>query len=212
MAVIIFDLDGTLIDTGSIAVEAYRLVLSEFAYKPEEFPSEETMLKTFGLPDTEIWNTLLPKHTLEEQMIGFERAGERIDDEIRKRDILLPHARDVVHELHDRGYTLTTASNCGTSYLDAVMSSQGIGHLFDRPVCLESVHGTRKSDILRALISRYGEGEALFMIGDRYTDRDAALEVNIPFIGCDFGFGDTTELTGAVHLVKDLLGLLEYFA
>ncbi|GMA63378.1 HAD family hydrolase [Alicyclobacillus fastidiosus] len=212
MAVIIFDLDGTLIDTGSIAVEAYRLVLSEFAYKPDEFPSEEQMLKTFGLPDTEIWDTLMPRHTPEEQMIGFERAGQRIDDEIRKQDILLPHAREVVQELHARGYTLTTASNCGKSYLDAVMSSQGIGHLFDRPLCLESVQGTRKSDILRALISRYGGGEALFMVGDRYTDRDAAAEVNIPFIGCDFGFGDVSELTGAIHLTKDLPGLLDYFA
>ncbi|EPZ44137.1 MULTISPECIES: HAD family hydrolase [Alicyclobacillus] len=211
MAVIIFDLDGTLINTGDIAIDAYKSAMAEFSVKPADLPTDEQILKTFGLPDREIWQSLMPNHTAEEQMAAFHLSSTRIDEAMRHRDILLPHAREVVHELHRRGYILTTASNCGERYLDAVMATQGIGHLFDEPLCLESVHGTRKADILRQLVARYGQESKLYLVGDRYTDRDAAAEVGMPFIGCDFGFGDASELTGAIYIVKDLPGLLNYF-
>ncbi|MFD1675691.1 HAD family hydrolase [Alicyclobacillus fodiniaquatilis] len=211
MAILIFDLDGTLINTASIVVDAYHRVLTDFSYDKAALPNEEQVLKTFGLPDTEIWRQLMPKHTPAQQMNGFEQASGRIQKDMAVQDILLPHAKEVLIELHARGHVLTTGSNCNQAYLDVVMTTQGIGHLFDRPLCLESVSGQEKADILRTLKARYEPDGDLYMIGDRYTDAEAARKVHIPFVACDFGFGDPSELAGATHKIQSLPELLALF-
>lgn len=210
MTVLIFDLDGTLINTGPLAIHAYKQAMVTCDFKSEEMPTDEAILKTFGLPDPEIWSTLMPKRSPEEQIRAFHLAGDSLRDSMGKADITIAGARETIAQLHRRGYTLTTASNCGLDYLDMAMSVQGLGEWMDRPLCLESVHGRKKVDILHELIRRY-EHQDMVMIGDRSTDRDAAKAVDIPFVGCNFGFGDAGELAGAIAVVSDLPQLLNVF-
>ncbi|WAH36713.1 HAD family hydrolase [Alicyclobacillus dauci] len=212
MAVLIFDLDGTLIDTGQLAISAYRRVLINYGYTPDELPTDEQILKTFGLPDTEIWSTLMAKHSDPAlHRLAFRESGDLIYADMEQNAVLLPHARDVLVALKRQGHTLTTASNCGQQYLDAVLDTQGIREFFDSPLCLETVKGTKKSDILREHLTRY-DREDCVMIGDRSTDRDAAVEVDMAFIGCNFGFGDRTELAGAECIIQSLPELVQYMS
>lgn len=208
--VIIFDLDGTLINSGPIALSAYRKAISTHDPLAMEQPTDEDILKTFGLPDREIWATLLPQRTEEEQWNVFLTSGVFMRDGLAQNDVTLPGATTVLKELHQRGYILTTASNCGIAYLDDVINTQGFQPWMDRPLCLESVNGVKKADILRAHVNRYAGGE-LVLVGDRSTDRDAAAEVNIPFIACHFGFGEPHELEGAFASIHELTELLTLF-
>lgn len=209
MTTIIFDLDGTLIDTTTLVLPAFREVIRHFDGMP--MPSEETMLKTFGMPDQAIWGVLMPTASLDQQNYAHALTDNLIHDRLAEVDVLLPHAVEMLTTLQERGHTLTVASNCGVPYLDAALDSQGIRPFFTHPLCLGSVNGQRKADILTAHFQRFAKSSAV-MIGDRRSDIEAAEAHHIPSIGCAFGFGDAVELAGAstiIHSLKELLPMFD---
>nr|WP_029423081.1 HAD family hydrolase [Alicyclobacillus macrosporangiidus] len=208
MAILIFDLDGTLVDTSNLVLPAFRRALAAFPGTP--VPSEDVMRKTFGMPDAEIWRMLMPDAGEEERKAAFELSERFICDAMGHADVLLPHARDVLEALRDRGHTLTVASNCGQAYLEAVLTTQDIGHYFTDPLCLGGIGGRNKADILARHVQRFGR-EGAWMIGDRKSDVEAAKRTGIPAIGCRFGFGDPGELKGAQAVIHDLRELLSLF-
>ncbi|GMA49637.1 MTA/SAH nucleosidase [Alicyclobacillus contaminans] len=209
MATIIFDLDGTLIDSTKIVLPAYRQAIRTVAQTPP--PNEAVMKRTFGLPDADIWATLLPGATESVRQAAYEYTEQWVGNNLCTVDLLLPHARDVLAELQQRGHTLTTASNCGQAYLDAVLDSQGLRPYFTAPLCLGGVGGQRKADILARHFERFEKNTAV-MVGDRATDVEAAQAHGIPCIGCHFvDFGDPTELAGAVCVIHQLTELLDLF-
>lgn len=207
---LIFDLDGTLVHTGSLVLPAFRRAIAHF---PDcETPDEATMLGTFGLPDHEIWQVLMPDSTDTERRKAHDLCDGYVGEGLLVHDIMYPHAREALTELHARGYTLTTASNCGNAYLNDILDSQQIRALFTYPECLESVDGHVKADILSAHFTRFPKTDAV-MIGDRSSDIEAARIHGIPSIGCDFnaGFAQADELQDATHIIRSLLELLDLF-
>lgn len=204
MTTILFDLDGTLIDSTSLVLPIYHEVIQRFPNNPPL--SNDEMKKTFGLPDSRIWSVLLPQATPAERERAFALCEQLVQERVSLADLLFPHARDVLKTLQQAGHTLTTASNCGTGYLDLVLDTQGIRSYFTRPLCLESVHGRMKADIL-AEHFRYFDKSTAVMVGDRNTDVEAADAHGIPTIGCVFGFGDKAELAGAKCVITTLTQL-----
>ena len=167
------------------------------------------MAKTFGLPDTEIWRTLMPDSPESARQEAFRISEQYVAEELQRLDVLLPYAKETLLKLRNRGYNLTVASNCGTKYLDAVLDSQGLRSLFSHPLCLGSVQGMRKEDILTVHFQRWKKRDAV-MIGDRSSDFRAAQHHGVDFVGCAFGFADVEELAGAktvIHELPELLGL-----
>lgn len=208
MATILFDLDGTLIDTASLVLPVFREVLR---HVQASVPADDVLLGTFGMPDQTIWNLLLPTGSDSQREEAKRLSDSFIRERMQDTDVLLPHATEVLAALKDTGHTLTTASNCGIDYLDAALDTQGIRPYFTHPLCLGSVQGKRKADILTAHFRRFSKAGAV-MVGDRHTDIEAAQEHGIPAVGCAFGFGDPDELAGAVAVIRALPELLPLFA
>ncbi len=208
MSILIFDLDGTLIDTSKIVIPAFIRALRHF---PElTIPSEQLMLKTFGLPDDKIWATLMPNCPAPIRNEALKLSDTYVHEEMLNKNILINGTLHVLDELLKRGHQLTIASNCGLGYLNAVLDSQGLRDYFSRPLCLESVRGQQKADIL-AEHMRHFDKSVCFMIGDRDTDVEAASVFDIPTIGCSYGFGNELELQGAIRIIANLSELLEIF-
>ncbi len=208
MQTLIFDLDGTLIDTSKIVIPAFVKALQHF---PDiTIPNKKAMLLTFGLPDKTIWDTLLPDcpETIRSQAGAF--ASDYIREGLLTEDVLLPDARRVLEALLARNHRLTIASNCGNTYLNTVLDSQGLRPYFEHPLCLESVAGYSKADILAEHIQRFGRKNCV-MIGDRNTDIEAAKFHHLPAIGCHFGFSREHELDEADYLITKLPDLLDIF-
>lgn len=207
MTTILFDLDGTLVDTTAIVLPAFRDTLATFDVP---IPTDRVLRTTYGMPDDAIWAMLMPDASEARRQAAFAAAEERIQVGMYERDLLFPHARAVLSELAARGNVLTTASNCGQPYLDAVLDSQEIRTLFTRPLCLGSVSGSRKADILKVHFEHFDKHTAV-MVGDRSSDIEAANEHGIPSIACTYGFGTPEELEGAVAQIDDLRMLLNLF-
>ncbi|MCL6452323.1 MAG: HAD family hydrolase [Alicyclobacillus sp.] len=204
---ILFDLDGTLIDTTPVVLPAFRETLAEFG---QFIPPEDVLLRTYGMPDDAIWRMLMPAASESERQAAFHRAEARSRAGMYQHDLLFPHARDVLTELKQRGCLLTTASNCGPVYLDAVLDSQGLRHLFTHPLCLGSVKGQTKADVLAVHFRRLARDTSV-MVGDRASDVEAAQAHGIAVIGCTYGFGPREELAQADACVDSLPELLSWF-
>jgi phosphoglycolate phosphatase len=207
---LIFDLDGTLIHSGALVLPAFHQAIEQLPH--HKLPDEATMLSTFGLPDHEIWEVLLPRASAEERLYAHQLCDDYVQAGLQDRDIMFPHAREVLTELKQRGHILTTASNCGNTYLNDVLDSQKIRSLFTHPECLESVDGRVKADILTAHFARFDKTNAV-MIGDRSSDLEAARVHGIPTVGCEFGAGFAAqgELQGATYVIHSLPELLDLF-
>jgi phosphoglycolate phosphatase len=206
MALLIFDLDGTLVDTTSVVVPAFQAVIRRYA--PDRIVSEADIRATFGLPDDEIWRTLLPYASTTERTAAFVEAEKRICQGMYGRSLVFPDVHKVLSELTAQGHTLTVASNCGPAYLQAVLESQGLRRWMTRPLCLGGIRGRSKADILRLHLEHFRDMEPLVMIGDRASDVDAAHAVGILSVGCLYGFGGAHELTGADHRIHRLSELV----
>ncbi|QQE80221.1 HAD family hydrolase [Alicyclobacillus sp. SO9] len=209
MMTIIFDLDGTLVDSAAIVFPLFREVIRHFPNHPQ--PDDETLRKTFGNPDTVIWEMLLPSASQEEREEAFALYEEIVQKRFGSHDILIPGVREVLDELFAQGHTLTIASNCGLDYLNSVLDTFDLRRYVTAPLCLESVAGTKKADILRQHFTRFAKQNAV-MVGDRHTDIEAADEFGIPTIGCRFGFGTQEELAGAASVIRHPSELLEAVA
>lgn len=207
MTTILFDLDGTLIDTTPQVLPAFRKTLAAFDVP---IPADAVLRSTYGMPDDEIWAMLMPEASAARRKEAFHHAEAQSKAGMFEQDLLFPHVREVLSELVARGCVLTTASNCGQPYLDAVLDSQAIRPFFTHPLCLESVGGARKADILRTHFERFDKSSAV-MIGDRASDIEAANEHGVPTIACTFGFGTPAELAGAIAHINDLRELLALF-
>lgn len=205
---LIFDIDGTLVDSGRITIRTVREVVSRFAHL--RLPSDREILGTFGLSEAEMWRRLMPEGSPQERRRGSALYDELIVQRLHEEKVLLPHAAEVLEELHSRGYRMTTASNCDAPYLNAVLDSQDIRRFFHNPLCLGLVGGTVKADILQVHLSGNPVPQA-YMIGDRASDMEAAAAHGIPAVGCDFGFGGAEELRGASRIIHALPELLELF-
>ncbi|KIL52660.1 haloacid dehalogenase [Jeotgalibacillus alimentarius] len=199
MALILFDLDGTIIDSTDYLLQALHLAVEDMPHIQE--PSKETLQSAYGLTGNAFWAKVVPDATPQEITIIRRRRSEFLDQLVKGKDILFPGVKETLQQLKDNGHTLTTASNCGTHYLDMILDSQDIRHYFSEPICLGTIHGEKKGDILTAHFDKFGKSEA-FMVGDRYSDIEAAKEHDIPVIFCTYGFGSEEEASQADYRIS----------
>ena len=209
MSVLLFDLDGTLVETTRISIPIIQEEIKR--YSRLGIPDSEKIKSAFGLPHKEFWELLIPDATEQEVRVISQNWEAELLEKLKTEHVLLPYAKEVLTELKERGHILSTASNCTIAYLNGILESQQIKDLFYEPLCIEKVGGRKKKDILLSHFQHMNKNEA-FMIGDRESDIEAAKEHGIPAIACHFGFASEDELDEAdyhIYSLKDLLHLFK---
>ena len=208
LALLIFDLDGTLVETTQLSIPLIQEEIKRYPHL--KIPGPQAIQSVFGLPKKEFWETLIPDGC-EKELQTIQTAWEvRLLEMMDEQDVLLPHVKEVLNELKQRGHKLTTASNCSKAYLERILESQGIKEYFDSPLCIELVQGRKKEEILQAHFAALPKEEA-YMVGDRFSDIEAAHANGIPAIACHYGFADEGELDEAEYHIQSLRDLLEVF-
>ena len=184
MSVLLFDLDGTLVETTRISIPIIQAEIKRYSHLG--IPDSKKIKSAFGLPHKEFWEFLIPDATEQEVRVISQNWEAELLEKLKTEHVLLPYAKEVLTELKERGHTLSTASNCTIAYLKGILETQQIKDLFYEPLCIEKVGGQKKKDILLAHFQHMNKNEA-FMIGDRASDIEAAKEHGIPAIACHFG-------------------------
>lgn len=211
---ILFDLDGTLFDTGEGILNSFRHTFKETGVPYEE----QGLLKFIGPPLYESFRTRLGKSEEEaERMKKIYRTFYRETGVYQCRPV--DGAEDCLAALVRGGAKLAVATSKPEIFAHKILQRFGFEKYFSA-VCGAFPDDSRaeKSEVISAALDALGaagEREKSVMVGDRNYDVFGAAKCGIGCIGIDVcGFAEAGELegAGALALVRsfgELLALLE---
>ena len=207
---ILFDLDGTLTDSGEGIINCASLALEHFGIP---VPDRETMRVFVGPP-------------LDKTFREFGVPADRTDEAIRvyrSRYIPIgrfentpyPGIRELLEALRNRGHRLFIATSKPEGMSVEILEHFGLAHFFT-DICGATMDGSRstKEDVIAYLFGKNrGEGKIL-MVGDTVYDILGAKAHGIPAIGVAWGYGNVRDMTeaGAIAIAEsteELLALLD---
>ncbi len=207
MTCLAFDIDGTLFDCSDIIVDAFQKGISLFnenSSKTVQIPSKEKIISVLGIPTDTIYQNLFPDlNATDQQTMNDLCTNTLIDMIYQGAGSIYEHVYSTLEHLHIDGYKIIAASNGKLRYIESILESNNLIKFFERPIIVLNSIIKSKSEIVRYYKTNLCANELLIMIGDRTTDRLAAEENNLPFIGCAFGHAGFSELEGVRWTTTD---------
>lgn len=209
MRLVIFDMDGTLLDSQQHILEAQRTAFTTLGLP---VPSREASLSIVGLSLDEAFRTLAgPQAPIERLAEAYKDAWLTLRTAPGFRDALYTGARDLVQDLAARPDTrLAIATGKSRRGVDRVLASQEWRHTF-ASVQTADTHPSKPhpSMIVAALADTGVAAPAAVMIGDTTFDVEMAVAAGVPAIGVTWGFHPRAalEAAGAAHIVDTFADL-----
>ena len=221
---VVFDLDGTLVDTAPDLVDTLNLVLAREGLPPVPFAAARTMIGGGA------------RHMIEEGLRAEGRASAPDDIErlfrhfiahysahIADRSRPFPGLETAMDSLAADGARFAVCTNKLEALSVQLLAVLGLDHRF-AAVCGQDTFGIQKPDpeMLRQTIARAGgDPTHAVMVGDSANDIDTARAAGVP-VAVDFGYTRVPlkelnpdriisayeQLPGAVReLVREICGL-----
>lgn len=211
---VLFDLDGTLVDSAPFWIEATREGFSS-VYRErgiaEALPSEESIRDVIGMPDPDGLLALVPsahRGLVPDLGKAIARAARaRMDD-----GLLAPYkgAVEALRALRGEGCAIGVATNGGASYRNTCIDRCGLRALVDVAHGPDTAEAATKAGVVARAMEDLDVRRAV-LVGDRAQDRDAAQANGVPFVAFLPGYGTEEERRGAEAVVggfDELLDLL----
>lgn len=191
MATIIFDLDGTLVDTAPDLIATLNVILSR-----EGLPA---------VPEDEARSLIGrgARHMLERGLALAGRPGDDLDrlygdfiayyaDHLADVSRPFPGVEAALDALAGRGCTFAVCTNKLEFLSVRLLNSLGLAGRFVT-ICGQDTFGVQKPDpraLLLTLNRAGGTLERAVMVGDSLTDIAAAKAALMPVVAVDFGYTD----------------------
>ncbi len=207
MTAIAFDIDGTIFDCGDIVADAFRAgarSYGEIHGLAMSSPSRDEIMSVVGIPTEEIFGRLYPEVGPGGRPELMRLCQSALSDMVRNGGgLLFEGVEEVLEELVEKGYRLCAASNGTLEYITAVLETHGLLRHFFKPLMVIGGGIRSKSDIVRYYRDWALESHRLIMVGDRMSDLRAALDNDVPFIGCAFGHMGPAEIEGQPWIARN---------
>ena len=206
---ILFDLDGTLTDSGEGIINCATLALRHFGLP---IPSYADMRTFVGPP-------------LRDSFIRFGVPADQADEAIRVyrsryiptgmfENTPYPGIRELLEALRAEGYTLYVATSKPEEMSVTILEKFDLAKYFHR-ICGATIDSSRstKDAVIAYLLESSGAKEDMVMVGDTKYDILGAKAHGIPAIGVGWGYGKVEEMeeAGAVGIAEtmdELIGLI----
>ena len=186
---ILFDLDGTLIDSLRSVSESIKITLMKAGHRTDINPR-----KLIGPPIREIFSEILPE--LNEKKINDLILSFRMeyDSEGWEKTKLFNNVPKILDELHSLRklfcYLVTNKPHDPTSN---ILKLFDIGKYFEDSISPDTFPGVgiSKSELVSKLIQKHNidVSEGVF-VGDSQLDAKAAYENEICFLAVSYGYGN----------------------
>lgn len=183
---IIWDLDGTLLDTSTGVAFAVKYTIRELGL---EMPGEEMIKKFVGPPmqlSFEKYFDMGKKSALE--------AANKFRFNYKKYSLLMadlyPETLNVLKYLKEKGYKMAVATNKSHDNAVNILTHFGISEYCEYMMGADLEGKLKKADIIETCLKELNitSDEAVY-IGDSAFDLEGAEKTGLDFIGVTYGFG-----------------------
>ncbi len=206
---LLFDLDGTLIDTTELILSCYRASVSPLVSDP---PTDAEILNGFGTPLPQQIERLYPglRDRLDEMVALWRQAQEELHDRLIKP---FPGTAEVLSDLRRRGYPLGIVTSKERLAAERDMALYGLDRLVDAVVCLDdtSNHKPHPEPVLRGLDLLGACPEKSLYVGDSLHDMKAGRAAGVKVAAALWGPFPKAPLLefGPDYLLKSVRDLLD---
>jgi len=191
---VIFDLDGTLVDTAPDLVATLNITLARQGLPPVPYETGRNMVGGGARVMIErglaAGGRTVASAALDDMVRAFvEHYAAHIADASRP----FPGARAALDTLTSRGCRLAVCTNKLEWLSVRLLETLGLSQYF-AAICGPDTFGVAKPDpeILQRTISRCGSAvRSTVMVGDSQTDIATARAAGVPVIAVDFGYTET---------------------
>lgn len=217
---ILFDLDGTLIDTTDLILECFRFSWAKVCGFEH---SREILVETFGTPLRDAMHCLLqhsrsgvPDTEAEESTVEELLGAYRTFNVLNHDTLARPFAgtREALTELRRRGYSIAVVTSKGRELGLRGLRLCSLENLLDSAIFLEDTvfHKPHPEPILVALERLGTPATAAVYVGDSRHDIIAARAAGVRAIGALWGPSPRSELererpSFVADSIGDLLGM-----
>ncbi|ACZ12914.1 HAD family hydrolase [Sulfurospirillum deleyianum] len=209
MKTILFDLDGTLIDSTDAIVESFGVAYETFG---RIVPEEEAIKKLIGHPlDVMFMRLGIASMEANDYVAAYKEHYRLIS---RQKTTLLPLAREAIEQA-SRIATLGIVTTKTARYSEELLEHMGVMHYFQVLIGRESVTYPKPhpEPIQKALQTLGKEASLAWMIGDTPMDLIAAKEAGVEGIGVLCGYSTHAELLAHTrYVVRDALDAVKLVA
>lgn len=187
-SILIFDLDGTLIDSRADLALAINLMRADFGLPPF---SLDTVVSMVGDGIQRLMTRALHDlHTPWEMETAVAAMRRHYQDHLLDETKLYPHVAETLAILKNN-WRLAVATNKTTSEAKKICQQLGIADLLDTIVggsCCQHLK-PHPGLLLRAIELTGSSAAGSWMIGDHRTDLGAAQAAGVRGCFCSYGFG-----------------------
>ena len=196
---ILFDLDGTLTDSGEGILKCAALALRHFGLP---VPEDGAMRRFVGPPLRESFPRFgVPEDRVEEAVAVFRSRYNTVG---KFENVPYPGIRELLEQLSADGHRLFVATSKPETTAREVLEKFQLAGFFDE-ICGADMEGTRdtKEAVIAYLLSRLPADGQRVMVGDTVFDIEGARLHGIPTVAVTWGYGEPAELTRAEALAAD---------
>lgn len=207
---IIFDWDGTLVDSTARIVDAMQMAISE-NIMPALTDHAIQQIIGLGLPEAlkVLWPDITDAQSLKMQKCYVANFSHHSDVDVG----FFAQAHEIFEQLKQMGYILAVATGKTRRGLDEMLDGMGVRDVFDITRCADETASKPSPKMLQEILSELNiTHQQALMVGDTSFDLDMAKNIDMDSIGLTHGAHESKLLTasGAKALCHDLTDLLDW--
>ena len=202
---VLFDFDGTVVDTGEGILKSLQYSFEQMGH---EVPESEELKKFIGPP---IHYSYTHFYGISEDEVGMyiTKYRERYKVKGIYECVLYDGMRELLSELKSRGVKIGVASSKPEHLIYSVADYLGVTDFFDAIVGVkidDSNHSSKTGLVLEAMRQLGAEDKSqVLMVGDRCFDIDGAAGAGVDSCGALWGYGNEAEFREhkATFIIKE---------
>lgn len=206
-SLLVFDWDGTIVDSESLAIESLQKTAADFNYR---IPTTEETRGCFGLKLENLLERFFPAEKRDALASAFYKHFD--EEELVNR--FFTGALETLCYLKNQGFILTVATNRSRSKLKAALTKANITDLFAATRSPEDGAPKPAPDMLLTLLDEFNiSAQKALMIGDTIFDMQFAQNAAVDALAVCYGHHKKAQLAtfnpvGFIEKIEELKYIL----
>jgi len=215
LELIVFDWDGTLMDSEARIVACIQTAFAELGEEP---PSRAAARNIIGLGLEEAMAMLWPDAGIERRRLVMDRYRAHFLGGNETPSTLFPGVADVLTALGDDGYLLGVATGKSRRGLDEALKTTALQGHFHATRCADETRSKPHPDMLVQIMDELGvSAGSTLMVGDTEYDMQMAHNAGVHALAVSYGVHERARLLeqnplACLASLGELRGWLERFA